>query len=171
MAAFTMRRQRLCSPGACSGSCSRLQLLLRLLLLLLRLLPAPFLSPGWAIPERYAGDPEGCDPFIMNCSILYALQPQTFSSEEAKVAFAINHLMGRACLWGTAEWEQRTPACVSLLWTSRSLHLPMPSKRDRLTSRGGSNDSGADVSLIDEELALQLGITRIPLSKAISASA
>ncbi|KAI3351085.1 hypothetical protein L3Q82_005650 [Scortum barcoo] len=35
----------------------------------------------------------------------------------------------------------------------------------------GSNDSGADVSLIDEELALQLGITRIPLSKAISASA
>ncbi|KAI3358252.1 hypothetical protein L3Q82_003250 [Scortum barcoo] len=32
-------------------------------------------------------------------------------------------------------------------------------------------DSGADVSLIDEELALQLGITRIPLSKAISASA
>ncbi|KAI3354114.1 hypothetical protein L3Q82_018667 [Scortum barcoo] len=47
----------------------------------------------------------------------------------------------------------------------------MPSKRDGLTSRGGSNDSGADVSLIDEELALQLGITQIPLSKAISASA
>ncbi|KAI3365729.1 hypothetical protein L3Q82_000694 [Scortum barcoo] len=73
--------------------------------------------------------------------------------------------------------------CLFLLWTSRPLHLPMPSKRDRLTSRGGGEVmwlthfghlyrlSGADVSLIDEELALQLGITPDSLSKAISASA
>jgi len=29
------------------------------------------------------------------------------------VAFAINHLTGRARLWGTAEWERQTPVCTS----------------------------------------------------------
>lgn len=29
------------------------------------------------------------------------------------MAFTINHLSGRAWLWGTAEFEQRTPACSS----------------------------------------------------------
>jgi len=65
------------------------------------------------VPERDAGDPEGCNPFITNCSILFALQPHTFASEEAKVAFTINNLTGRARLWGTAEWERHTPACFS----------------------------------------------------------
>ena len=63
--------------------------------------------------ERFAGDPVECNPFITNCSILFALQPNTFSSEISKVAFAINHLTGRARLWGTAEWERQTPACSS----------------------------------------------------------
>ncbi|KAI3361841.1 hypothetical protein L3Q82_002170 [Scortum barcoo] len=50
---------------------------LDLLRLLAQLLLAPFWSPGWAIPSTHAGA-ESCDPFITNCSILYALQPQTF---------------------------------------------------------------------------------------------
>ncbi|KAI3352330.1 hypothetical protein L3Q82_005296 [Scortum barcoo] len=58
--------------------------------------PGPVPEPRVGSPERYAGDPGSCNPFIMNCSILYALQPQTFSSEGARVAFAINHLTGRA---------------------------------------------------------------------------
>eukprot|EP00064_Thunnus_orientalis_P017544 superscaffoldBa00003762_g17628 len=40
-------------------------------------------------------------------------QPRTFATEGAKVAFVINHLTGRARLWGTAEWERRSPACAS----------------------------------------------------------
>ncbi|KAM7378680.1 hypothetical protein PAMP_004286 [Pampus punctatissimus] len=74
---------------------------------------AAITEPRVGTPERYAGDPDGCNPFITNCSILYALQPLTFSSEAAKVAFTINHLTGRARLWGTAEWEKQTPACAS----------------------------------------------------------
>ena len=58
-------------------------------------------------------DPADCNPFITNCSILFALQPQTFASEQARVAFAINHLTGRARRWGTAEWERQTAACSS----------------------------------------------------------
>lgn len=73
----------------------------------------PVSEPRVGAPERYSGDPESCNPFLTNCSILFALQPHTFASEAAKVAFTINHLTGRARLWGTAEWERQTPTCTS----------------------------------------------------------
>ncbi|KAF7640930.1 hypothetical protein LDENG_00004630, partial [Lucifuga dentata] len=63
-------------------------------------------EPRVGTPERYAGEPEGCNPFLTNCSILFALQPLTFSTEEAKMVYAISHLTGRARLWGTAEWDR-----------------------------------------------------------------
>ncbi|TWW58466.1 hypothetical protein D4764_07G0011850 [Takifugu flavidus] len=69
-------------------------------------------APG-GNPRALFWGPEGCNPFITNCSILFALQPYTFASEAARVAFTINHLTGRARLWGTAEWERGTPACSS----------------------------------------------------------
>lgn len=69
-------------------------------------------EPRVGAPERYAGDPEGCNQFLTNCSILFALRPHTFATEGARVTFAINHLTGRARLWGTAEWARGTPACA-----------------------------------------------------------
>lgn len=45
--------------------------------------------------------------------MLFSLQPRTFATEAAKVAFVITHLCGRARLWGTAEWEHQTGACAS----------------------------------------------------------
>ena len=57
--------------------------------------PGPAPEPRVGAPERYAGDPEGYNAFITNCSILFALQPSTFASEEAKVSSMINHLMGK----------------------------------------------------------------------------
>ena len=65
------------------------------------------------IPERYDGKPSTCNAFLCNCSIIFALQPLTFASEEARVNYTINHLSGRACLWGTAEWQRGTPTCRS----------------------------------------------------------
>ncbi|KAJ8290599.1 hypothetical protein GJAV_G00015110 [Gymnothorax javanicus] len=35
--------------------------------------------------------------------------PRSIASEQAKVAFTINHLTGRARLWGAAEWERQSP--------------------------------------------------------------
>ncbi|KAF7641874.1 hypothetical protein LDENG_00269710 [Lucifuga dentata] len=70
-------------------------------------------EPQVGSPERYASEPEGCNPFLTNCSILFALQPLTFSTKEAKVAYAISHLTRRARLWGTAEWDRHTSACSS----------------------------------------------------------
>ncbi|KAI3372307.1 hypothetical protein L3Q82_022677, partial [Scortum barcoo] len=55
-------------------------------------LPASFQTQG--SPLRAATSTcnvEGCNPFIMNFSILFALQSQTFASAEAKVAFAIDY--------------------------------------------------------------------------------
>lgn len=75
--------------------------------------PGPALEPRVGVPERYGGDPDGCCPFITNCFILFALQPQTFATEQAKVAFTVNHLTGKARLWGTAEWDRQTAACAS----------------------------------------------------------
>ncbi|TKS65266.1 Retrotransposon-like protein 1 [Collichthys lucidus] len=86
--------------------------------------PGPVSEPQIGAPERYAGNPEICNPFITNCSILFALQPHTFASEEAKVAFTINHLTGRARLWGTAEWNVKlllaAPSETSLLSSGRA---------------------------------------------------
>ena len=87
------------------------------------LVPAIASSPDVKVGslERYTGDPVECNAFITNCSIHFALQPHTFVSETAKVAFIINHLTGRARLWGTAEWERQTPACASFASFSAEL--------------------------------------------------
>lgn len=68
-------------------------------------------EPRVGSPERFDGNPENCSPFLTNCTLFFALQPRTFASELAKVAFTINHLTGRARLWGTAEWDRQSPAC------------------------------------------------------------
>ncbi|KAI3373952.1 hypothetical protein L3Q82_022514 [Scortum barcoo] len=47
-----------------------------------------------------------------------------FSLEEARVAFTINHLTGRARLWETAEWERRTPTCESFQAFATELQKP-----------------------------------------------
>ena len=72
-------------------------------------------------PERYDGNPELCGSFLTSCSLLFSLQPYTFATEEARVADVISNLTGRALLWGTAEWERRTPACASFQAFSEEL--------------------------------------------------
>ena len=39
--------------------------------------PMQLREPRVGIQEHYAGDPEGCSPYITNCSILFVLQPYT----------------------------------------------------------------------------------------------
>lgn len=78
-------------------------------------------EPCIGAPERYAGEPENCNPFLTNCSIFFVLQPLTFATEAAKVAFTINQLTGRARLWGTAEWERQTAACATFTAFSAEL--------------------------------------------------
>lgn len=68
-------------------------------------------EPKIGNPERFNGDPTQVRAFLTSCKVQFSLQPRTFSTEGAKVGYAITHLTGRARLWGTAEFERKTPAC------------------------------------------------------------
>lgn len=70
-------------------------------------------EPRIGNPERFDGDPTQAQAFVTSCRLQFSLQPRTFSTEGAKVAYAITHLTGRARLWGTAEFERQTLACSS----------------------------------------------------------
>ncbi|TWW59278.1 hypothetical protein D4764_06G0008080 [Takifugu flavidus] len=89
-------------------------------------LPRMISEPRLGAPECYNGDPKLCRPFLTSCSLLFSLQPHTFATEGAKVAYVISNLTGRALLWGTAEWERQTPACASFR-ASFTLLQPMDS--------------------------------------------
>ena len=70
-------------------------------------------EPRLPTPELYSGEPNFCRPFLTRCSMHFSLQPRTFEKEEAKVAFVLTLLTGRAALWGTAVWENRDQCCSS----------------------------------------------------------
>jgi hypothetical protein len=70
-------------------------------------------EPRLPTPERYSGEPQYCRAFLTKCSMFFALQPQTFASEETKVALVLTLLSGRAALWGAAVWENQDPCCYS----------------------------------------------------------
>ncbi|XP_073693997.1 uncharacterized protein [Garra rufa] len=74
---------------------------------------APQYEPRLPTPEIYTGEPNFCRAFLARCSMHFALQPRTFTSEESKVAFVLTLLSGRAALWGTAVWENQDPCCSS----------------------------------------------------------
>ncbi len=68
-----------------------------------------------------AGEPLLCRSFLATCSLHIALQPSSFPAEEAKVAFVITLLTGRAALWGTTVWEQKHHCCSSFQYFSEEL--------------------------------------------------
>ncbi|XDV11209.1 hypothetical protein PO909_000210 [Leuciscus waleckii] len=70
-------------------------------------------EPRLPVPEAYAGEPSFCRAFLTRCSMHFSLQPRTFASESAKVAFVLTLLTGKAALWGTAVWENQDPCCTS----------------------------------------------------------
>ncbi|KAF7640735.1 hypothetical protein LDENG_00019090, partial [Lucifuga dentata] len=61
--------------------------------------------------ERYDGDSATCRSFLVNCSLLFELNPSSYSSERAKVVAVITHLTGRAREWAIAEWDQQSAMC------------------------------------------------------------
>lgn len=65
-------------------------------------------------PERYSGAPGSCRPFLVQCSLIFELQPSAFPSERSRVAYIVSLLTGRARDWGTAEWEKQSAICSSV---------------------------------------------------------
>lgn len=78
------------------------------------------MNPRLALPEKYDGAPGRCRGFLLQCSIYIAQQPQAFTNEEAKVAFIVSLLSGKALEWTTAVWDNDAVALSSLdLFKSR----------------------------------------------------
>lgn len=79
---------------------------------------APFLThsnpePHANNPPPYDGDPNSCQAFLSQCSLVFALQPCRYATEKTKVAYVITLLTGKARAWGTAMWDAQSPICSS----------------------------------------------------------
>ncbi|KAF7653737.1 hypothetical protein LDENG_00079030 [Lucifuga dentata] len=72
----------------------------------------PAVEPRLPPPECFSGDSDSCRLFIMQCSLVFELQPTCFPSEKSQVAYIISLLTRRARDWGTAEWEKQTRTCL-----------------------------------------------------------
>ncbi|KAL6480237.1 hypothetical protein MHYP_G00112700 [Metynnis hypsauchen] len=66
-----------------------------------------------ANPERYAGDPETCRGFLLQCYLVFEQQPSRFPTERSKVAYMTSLLTGRALAWATSLWERASPDTAS----------------------------------------------------------
>ncbi|KAK2921302.1 hypothetical protein Q8A73_000787 [Channa argus] len=70
-------------------------------------------EPRLPPPERFSGRAEECRPFLLQCSLVFELQPSSFPTERAKVAYILCLLTGRARQWATAEWDRASNICSS----------------------------------------------------------
>ena len=66
-------------------------------------------EPQLPAPERYEGSPGGCRAFLTQCQLIFELQPQTFPTNAARVAYIVTQLTGRARSWATAMWHAGRP--------------------------------------------------------------
>ena len=84
-------------------------------------------EPRLPAPERYDGSPGECRSFLTQCQLIFNLQPLTFPTDVAWVAYIITRLTGRARKWGTAAWS----ADLSCLRTSERFMAEMHRVFDR----------------------------------------
>lgn len=78
-------------------------------------------EPRLPPPERYNGRPEGCQEFFTECSLVFNLQPSSFTTEQARVVYIITLLIGQALIWATVEWQKQTQTCSNSLQFTQEL--------------------------------------------------
>lgn len=79
--------------------------------------PSLVVSPGrepWVSPpERYEGNLGQCKTFLMQCGLVFDLQPQTYSTDKAKIAYVISLLRGEALEWASVHWRKQDQVTTS----------------------------------------------------------
>ncbi|KAL0150983.1 hypothetical protein M9458_053710 [Cirrhinus mrigala] len=72
---------------------------------------APSSASGFpmAMPTAFAGEAAECSGFLLQVNLFIRMQPQQFTSENAKVAFLISLLTGKALQWAKAIWNSDNP--------------------------------------------------------------
>lgn len=61
-------------------------------------------NPPMPTPERYAGEPERCKGFMLQCALFFESHPEM--PEVRKLTHFMELLSGTALAWATAEWER-----------------------------------------------------------------
>lgn len=77
--------------------------------------PSPMMEPRLPPPRHFSGDPSACDGFLTQCSLTFELQPSSFPSDRAQIAYVITLLSGKALSWATAVWKAKSPFCSSYM--------------------------------------------------------
>ncbi|KAL0185442.1 hypothetical protein M9458_021139, partial [Cirrhinus mrigala] len=72
-----------------------------------------FPEPHANSPPLYNGDPNSCRSFLAQCALVFPLQAHRYAAEEARIAFVLTLLTGRAREWGVAVWENQASCCHS----------------------------------------------------------
>lgn len=65
-------------------------------------------EPHIPTPERYSGDLGACARFLLQCSLVFDLQPSTYTTDKSRIAFVLSLLTGKASQWATACWESKS---------------------------------------------------------------
>uniref|UniRef100_A0A8C9X2Y7 DUF4939 domain-containing protein n=1 Tax=Sander lucioperca TaxID=283035 RepID=A0A8C9X2Y7_SANLU len=72
-----------------------------------------FCEPKVPTPDKYEGDLGKCGSFLMQCGLVFDLQPNSYATDKARIAFVIELLCGRALKWASALWERQDPCMFS----------------------------------------------------------
>lgn len=68
-------------------------------------------EPRLPAPQRYDGKQGECREFITQCQLTFELQPTTYPSDRARIAYVITLLVDKARAWATSIWQRQGPEC------------------------------------------------------------
>uniref|UniRef100_A0A3Q1GHD8 DUF4939 domain-containing protein n=1 Tax=Acanthochromis polyacanthus TaxID=80966 RepID=A0A3Q1GHD8_9TELE len=68
-------------------------------------------EPFAPTPEPYHGDFGSCQAFLTQISLVFELQPRSYSNDRLRIAYLVGLLAEDACDWGTALWRKQAPIC------------------------------------------------------------
>ncbi|KAL0182494.1 hypothetical protein M9458_021869, partial [Cirrhinus mrigala] len=71
-------------------------------------------SSPMARPAPYAGGAEECNGFLLQCSLVFTMQPALYPTDRSQIAFITSLLTGPALRWAETIWHQGGPAAHSI---------------------------------------------------------
>ncbi|KAI2665792.1 Transposon Tf2-9 polyprotein [Labeo rohita] len=74
----------------------------------------PVPSSPMARPAPYSGRAEECNGFLLQCSLIFTMQPMQYPADQSKITFITSLLSGSALQWAGTLWLQAGPATQSI---------------------------------------------------------